>query len=1031
MSKATSQHKQVYKEIIQGLGDTLADYNVGAWALFRDQMATEMSNQFIFGGQKKPDESLLLYSIPAIQRTNKIVKGQIKITDRPSSDFTYYTPNGAVKSIEGKAILPNPMEDRFMDTTEDYHEPKYNYDSTSKYNPKDGKWHSAMYNDAKKSAETARFVGSSNDTGLDGTVYTITNPSIDNNKNTLLDKTAQWFSGTKKDYISKRFSTLISRFHSDLQNQTSIEDLENQVGLQAYSKDYGLSRGNNVLKLNHKDSDNPYCRVWTWHNQYHRLVNDTIRPFPSTEKGSETLEENYNWKVFRSPGVANFPDGGTRLRKYGVMYDNDNKTNGLVNITPSVAPGSEYDAPGNISVKKCMFSIENLAWKGTFTDYGENMDEFGLSREQKGPLGGRIMWFPPYDLKFNESVQANWQSNEFIGRGEPIYTYANTVRSGTLSFKLLIDHPAILDYWERRDEVYNGSSSVDDVESKEQELLRFFAGCSVLKAKQLSVPEKINNEDDDNDDDSVDTEDNYIQFVAFFPNNYSGEDYFKDKNPINKIDPIEYLLNGVGANRVGKNGEWVDLPTNVTDEYYYGSQRIGGYEMRPGIGVSVIKQRTDNDEICTIQEKSSNGENNNRTLVKMCGSNARKGQYNQTSWHNCRYYYRADMSKLNEIIPNSYIDTESFCLNSTGYEEALAELNITKKSEIDRTYSLTELYVATKGDKDKIFDGLYNENKVKKLQSILNGDKGALKVSSCIGGASGQGFEQRNEGLAKKRWTTMVNWVQKNLGVSSDRKKNILYNYPKEEGNASAKLAKMHRFAIVRISYGGTQTSDGSETNVNDDDVLVVNMNTESNNTVTEETTAVTTTTTKSYRYDDEARFFTKLTEKDPFITKLISDRIKNFDPVFHSMSPEGYNARLTFLQQCTRQGPTIGGGDGKIGNANNLAFGRPPVCVLRLGDFYNTKIIITGLQIDPDPLMWDLNQEGIGVMPMITNIQISFNFIGGSDLGGPIQRLQNATSFNYYANTGVYDNRAENIEIKGDDIKFKAFDPYITDFKK
>jgi hypothetical protein len=57
------------------------------------------------------------------------------------------------------------------------------------------------------------------------------------------------------------------------------------------------------------------------------------------------------------------------------------------------------------------------------------------------------------------------------------------------------------------------------------------------------------------------------------------------------------------------------------------------------------------------------------------------------------------------------------------------------------------------------------------------------------------------------------------------------------------------------------------------------------------------------------------------------------------------------------------------------------------------------------------MNQEGIGVMPMIASVSLDFNFIGGSDLGGPIQRLQNAISFNYYANTSVYDNRAEEIE--------------------
>jgi hypothetical protein len=130
------------------------------------------------------------------------------------------------------------------------------------------------------------------------------------------------------------------------------------------------------------------------------------------------------------------------------------------------------------------------------------------------------------------------------------------------------------------------------------------------------------------------------------------------------------------------------------------------------------------------------------------------------------------------------------------------------------------------------------------------------------------------------------------------------------------------------------------------------------------------------------------------------------------------------------RQGPTISGTDTGGLNSNNLAFGRPPVCVLRVGDFYNTKVIITNMTINYDPLVWDLNQEGIGVMPMIANVSLTFNFIGGSDLGGPIQRLQNATSFNYYANTNVYDNRAESIEYEDgtpDKVaSFRAYDPFI-----
>ena len=169
-------------------------------------------------------------------------------------------------------------------------------------------------------------------------------------------------------------------------------------------------------------------------------------------------------------------------------------------------------------------------------------------------------------------------------------------------------------------------------------------------------------------------------------------------------------------------------------------------------------------------------------------------------------------------------------------------------------------------------------------------------------------------------------------------------------------------------------------------------------------------------RYDQEYRFFKVLKEKNHLLFKQLKEKIKYFDPAFHSMTPEGFNGRLNFLHQCTRQGNTIGASDpNNMKTATNLAFGRPPICVLRLGDFYYTEIVITNMTITYDPLQWDLNSEGIGVQPLIANVNLTFNFIGGSDLAGPIKRLQNAMSFNYYANTEVYDNRADRVTYKGD----------------
>ena len=151
--------------------------------------------------------------------------------------------------------------------------------------------------------------------------------------------------------------------------------------------------------------------------------------------------------------------------------------------------------------------------------------------------------------------------------------------------------------------------------------------------------------------------------------------------------------------------------------------------------------------------------------------------------------------------------------------------------------------------------------------------------------------------------------------------------------------------------------------------------------------------------------------EDSPMVYDSIKEKIKYFNPAFHSMTPEGLNSRLTFLQQCVRPGDTIPviGPDGKprFNDALNTSFGTPPILVLRIGDFYNTKIVPTSLAISYDPLLFDLNPEGIGVQPMVAKITMGFNFIGGSGLQRPIEQLQNALSFNYYANTEIYDERA------------------------
>jgi F0F1-type ATP synthase delta subunit len=172
-----------------------------------------------------------------------------------------------------------------------------------------------------------------------------------------------------------------------------------------------------------------------------------------------------------------------------------------------------------------------------------------------------------------------------------------------------------------------------------------------------------------------------------------------------------------------------------------------------------------------------------------------------------------------------------------------------------------------------------------------------------------------------------------------------------------------------------------------------------------------------------EEYYFKKLEETSPMIYSSLKEKFKYFHPAFHSMTPEGLNSRLTFLQQCLRPGNTIpvkGISDNSDINARNTTFGPPPVCVLRVGDFYNSKVIIKDLQISFEQNLWDMNPEGIGIQPMIADVTLQLSFLGGHGLEKPVERLQNALSSNFFANTEMYDERSEttNTTIGGVDTK-------------
>jgi hypothetical protein len=955
---------------------------------------------------------------------------------------------------------------------------------------------------------------------------------------------------TNSNFNHGKYRTLIARFHTNSQDSKDGDGTQSAV-----SEKYGQSHGRNLLKIIPdfpNGYENPYCRVWTYHHQYNQIKRQ-IRPFgeADSEEKLESLEQvgDYDTVGFRTVYSRNYEiEGGSkRLDRHGVL----NYKNGTVNIAPTAKikdyfEGKENDYDKNIiSTKKCMFSIENLAWRDNKSIKNE-YDPYGLSPEQKGPLGGRIMWFPPYNLKFGEQVSVNWNSNKFIGRGEDVYTYTNTERRGNLSFTLLIDHPSVLDYWTREDRegklIEGNIGGIDQLRNEENTLLRFFAGCDILSAKpqeyRKNAPKPIIDPEPKKPveptppppDVNKKKVHHTIQAILYYPNNYSGKD---DKNGV--IDPVWYIMNGIGTqrhyNEITQKDE--DFAVEINSKIQVnGTNTYGGYEMGTH-GISIVTENlAQNSEIIAKSYKSgtniqyltqSNGdkitayyEDNPQFsapyLTKIIGNKAMslgsaKIQKNLTGathqWYRGRYYYRVDKEYENQQFSHvtSYIDGLSYSLNGRGYEEVKkcnsANSRFLKKEEKDKLYKLVsfaDVFVALEGDENNVITAYSDSNNVKYIRKIFEDKETYSNITvSFTGHASYQGYKKYNEDLAKNRALTLKRWMKKSIlmnGVQMGEPTTI--KQPKQTkanaGGVDEKEVKIWRSASLTIEFDTeevvnaataepTKVDDNGNTIV--DRVEVKTKETSKNNIVTawdwlnktpegrvvlaanpqlfEKGQALTMQdiskiTGKNYfdseslnydnsflnkevesrrgvvkRYDNEGEFFKALSSKDPFLHHLISEKIKFFDPAFHSISPEGFNARLTFLHQCTRQGSTVGNADSSVANtAYNLAFGRPPVCVLRIGDFYYTKIIINSIDIQYDQPQWDMNPEGIGMMPMYADININFTFLGGSDLGGPIARLQNAVSFNYYANASVYDNRAERVEYEpngsGKEMKFKGF---------
>lgn len=974
--------------------------------------------------------------------------------------------------------------------------------------------------------------------------------NVDCDQNSILAK-------TKRLFKEKKINTIISRFGTGADYVSPVK-YNGQIATQ-----YGESRGRNLLT---KDAEswknngnvyningykNPYCRVWTHHHKYDSLYK-TMRPFSSTYnddgRGSYSRTKNLNdvntWtngfeKGYDMNYKPSFNDKGEEQGtrpKWGwrsadnVSYDKSVMSDGLINF----APMFDEDGQKKIHTRDCMFSIENLAWK----DFSPYDFETALSWEQRGPNGGRIMWFPPYGLTFNETTQAQWQSHQFIGRGEDVYTYTNTVRSGNLSFLLVVDHPSIIDYVFG---IHNSNNNISD-----NDVHRYFAGCNMDTLRDAAKPTPLTDEYRKSliydvaqevyegnggggkvPEIKAPEQITEITISCYFPTNYSGHFDSKKWDEGDLTDGKGYawlymLIGNYSSFYYNDNGNlkttnYVDMYDTYFKDILYSDdiRYLKGYKM----GNSWETGNSD-EYICRHYK------NKKSKIIKDC---------------NYKRYYRVDTNLTQGEIKDYNIDTinqTNSGKNGESYDpDHDNKWNLEGKNDVENNYSFFDfcwaiLNVYYYDDKHEnlinFLQKKYNsriDSKSKKLvelfQKLQTKNLQIEKVN--IGGYSDISNKKKpdtkNENLAKFRADFFKELIT-NSGACKDE---VIQTEHHSSSKANGEDRAPNRCAIMKIffktvdtttapkgsdqirpinntnnnndnkiiksrSYIGDYTIEYTDTGKKTGDVSILGKNnhnytlyqSSAKNEVNTNTSDKkdnsykgTYKSSKDYyywininegendatpkmilyhddfingnqgedgyeiksrkdekntlRYDQEYYFFKKLEAKDNITFKKLVTKLQYFDPAFHSMTPEGFNGRLTFLNQCMRQGDTLVAIENKIpdatkddkrynqrSTANNLAFGRPPFCVLRIGDFYNQMIIIESLNINYDfdgGVKWDLNSEGIGVQPLLAQVNLGIKFIGGGDITGPIRRLQNAMSFNYYANTRFYDNRADRLE--------------------
>ena len=733
--------------------------------------------------------------------------------------------------------------------------------------------------------------------------------------------------------------------------------------------DVKISRGS-AIKYTDKyggEKGVEYCRVWTKDRPYSHL-SDTMK--------RTSIIRKYDGSVM---------GGGSRPWN--------------LNIGPMSNGKKSFDNSTNIKdgqAKKYMFSIENLAWKSSKRKGFEVSD---LPICERGSNGGRVMWFPPYDLKVSEQNTARWEENSFLGRPEPIYTYQNTARSGQVSFKVVVDHPSILNLLVR--EHFAGMSD----EESENYINAFFAGCEKLDFYDLIRKYTQLDQNDVNNIKAYLNQGKTKEIIQKYK--YTSEDVKTSKpdtNPEKTNQPAPFEKQFYFDNDFPKVGT-DDVTSSQTYSQLYAAYSGKSVNFVTDLGNDLLRLFTGNTANDKIDIVTLFGDTTVTGSTKSGTTISTQTGKTSTAFTELNNTYSSYISKINEIklgLKNNNVKSVNILIQTSTSEVA------------DDTYNF---YLGVRRIHSiiiDVFDKIKNEGTSPKLtwptkKQFSNFQKKGFPISQFpfeysfenlgyVGNKGSIVFAFMTQGEN----TTLSNGGgEKNLDCKTELK--TTYGL-----KTTAPVAFFCRQANFHIDYTTNPTETKQPTTITIPQIKVVS---DGEEIIKNPKPPIDVMKRIIMKTLSECFYFKQLEEKSPMVFTSLKEKLKYFHPGFHSTTPEGLNSRLTFLLQCIRPGDTIpikGISDNADLNSRNTSFGPPPICVMRIGDFYHSKIIIRDVNISYDDSPWDMNPEGIGYQPMIATIQLQVSFIGGQGLEKPVERLQNALSSNFFANTEMYDERSE-----------------------